>query len=415
MAGMALTLSVLVAAAGCGALIGSVRQWSEQAREPERAANFGGVRTHTFWALAGYLAAEFRGALPVLMVLVAAHLIAMRWRPAEARAPGGTSFAAALLTVLIGALMATGETRAAIVVTALVAVLLGVKQPIHEWTLRFTQQDIRGALQFAAITGIVLPLVPDRALDPWGALNPFKIWLMVVFISGLGFAGYVAMRALGARAGITVTALLGGLASSTASTLAFARRSRVEPSYAGHHAFATVVACTVMLPRVALAVAVFSPGLAGSLLAPFLLMAAPAAGFAVWFWMRRPGETAVVAPTVANPLGLGLAIKFAALYAVISLLVNVALERGWQSGFLQLAFVSGLTDVDAISLSVAQTVRDGGLDLAMASRALVLAAVANSLLKVGLAVSLGARGFRGRVALVLGATAAAGAGWVWVV
>jgi uncharacterized membrane protein (DUF4010 family) len=144
-------------------------------------------------------------------------------------------------------------------------------------------------------------------------------------------------------------------------------------------------------------------------------MAAPAAGFAVWFWMRRPGETAVVAPTVANPLGLGLAIKFAALYAVISLLVNVALERGWQSGFLQLAFVSGLTDVDAISLSVAQTVRDGGLDLAMASRALVLAAVANSLLKVGLAVSLGARGFRGRVALVLGATAAAGAGWVWVV
>lgn len=411
---MSLTLSVLVAAAGCGALIGSVRQWSEQTRQPELTANFGGVRTHTFWAMIGYLSAAFAWALPVALGLVAAHLIAMRWRPGTARAPGGTGFAAALLTILIGALMAIGEVRAAIVVTALVTVLLGVKQPIHAWTQRFTPDDIRGALQFAAITGIVLPLVPNRALDPWGALNPFKIWLMVVLISGLGFAGYVAMRVFGARAGITATALLGGLASSTASTLAFARRSRAEPVYGEHYAFATVVACTVMLPRVALAVAVFSPALARDMLIPFAAMAAPAGGFALWFWARRPKETEVAAPAVSNPLGLGLAIKFAGLYAAISLLVKLALDRGWQGGFLPLGFVSGLTDVDAISLTVAQTVRDGGMDLALAGKALVLAAVANSLLKLALAMSIGARGFRGRVALALGATAVTGAGWVWL-
>ncbi|MCU0793938.1 MAG: DUF4010 domain-containing protein, partial [Opitutaceae bacterium] len=276
---MALTLSALAAAAGCGALIGSIRQWSEQTRHHRPSAvgeagapaadagrdtprDFGGVRTHVLWALLGCLSAEFAYTLPLAILIVAAHLISLRWSPSADRAPGGTGFAAALLTVLVGALMNSGDARAAVLVTALTSVLLGIKQPIHDWTRRFTDADIRAALQFAAITGIVLPLVPDRSLDPWQALNLYKIWLMVVLISGLGFAGYVAMRLLGARAGITVTAVLGGLASSTASTLAFARRSRVEPALSGHYAFATITACTVMVPRVILAIAIFSPALA---------------------------------------------------------------------------------------------------------------------------------------------------------
>lgn len=410
---MAITLSALAAAAGCGALIGSVRQWNEQNRHV--AADFGGVRTHTFWALLGCIAAAFPWTLPVVLILVAAHLIALRWSPSADRAPGGTGFAVALLTVLVGALMTLGETRAAVLVTALAAVLLGLKQPIHDWTRRFTESDIRAALQFAAITGIVLPLVPDRALDPWGTLNPFKIWLMVVFISGIGFIGYVTMRVLGARAGITLTALLGGVASSTASTLAFARRSREEPALAGHYAFATVIACTVMLPRVAIAISIFSPALAVSILWPLLAMATPALLFAAWFWLRRPVVTDLAAPAVGNPLGLGTAIKFAVLYAGIGMLVKLAAAQGWQeTGLLPLSFVSGLTDMDAIALSVAQSARDTSLDIDLATRAVILAGVANSLLKATLAVSLGGGVLRSRVALVLGATAAIGAAWVWL-
>lgn len=410
---MAITLSALAAAAGCGALIGSVRQWNEQNRHV--AADFGGVRTHTFWALLGCIAAAFPWTLPVVLILVAAHLIALRWSPSADRAPGGTGFAVALLTVLVGALMTLGETRAAVLVTALAAVLLGLKQPIHDWTRRFTESDIRAALQFAAITGIVLPLVPDRALDPWGTLNPFKIWLMVVFISGIGFIGYVTMRVLGARAGITLTALLGGVASSTASTLAFARRSREEPALAGHYAFATVIACTVMLPRVAIAISIFSPALAVSILWPLLAMATPALLFAAWFWLRRPVVTDLAAPAVGNPLGLGTAIKFAVLYAGIGMLVKLAAAQGWQeTGLLPLSFVSGLTDMDAIALSVAQSARDTSLDIDLATRAVILAGVANSLLKATLAVSLGGGVLRSRVALVLGATAAIGATWVWL-
>lgn len=407
---MAPTLSALAAAAGCGALIGSIRQWSEQTRAANQGMDFGGVRTHTLWALLGCLAAGFPWALPVVLLLVAGHLITLRWSPGPAavRAPGGTGIAAALVTILVGALMAAEQERAAVLVTALTVVLLGLKQPIHDWTRRFTPADIRAALQFAAITGIVLPLVPNRALDPWDALNPFKVWLMVVFISGLGFAGYLAMRLLGARAGITVTALLGGLASSTASTLAFSRRSREEPGLAGHHAFATVVACTVMLPRVALAIAVFSPALARTLIAPFALLVLPALAYAVAFAWRRPRDGVIDAPAVGNPLGLGTAIKFAALYAGIGLLVKIALAQDWQGGLLPLSFVSGLTDVDAIALNVAQSARDGAMPLSLATRAVLLAAAANSLLKAGLALGIGAPGYRTRAAGVLLATAVLG-------
>ncbi len=409
---MAPTLSALAAAAGCGALIGSIRQWSEQTRAANQGMDFGGVRTHTLWALLGCLSAGFPWALPVVLALVAGHLISLRWSPAPAavRAPGGTGIAAALVTVLVGALMTADQPRAAVLVTALTVVLLGLKQPIHDWTRRFTPADIRAALQFAAITGIVLPLVPNRALDPWGALNPFKVWLMVVFISGLGFVGYLAMRLLGARSGITATALLGGLASSTASTLAFARRSREEPALADHHAFATVVACTVMLPRVTLAIAVFSPALAFALIVPLAVLALPALVFALFFAFRRPTDGAIEAPAVGNPLGLGTAIKFAALYAGIGLLVKIALAQDWQAGLLPLSFVSGLTDVDAIALNVAHSARDGALPLPLAARAVLLAAAANSLLKAGLALGIGAPGYRARAAGILFATAALGVG-----
>lgn len=411
---MALDIPALAAAAGCGALIGSIRQWHEQKNGSEQTVDFGGLRTHTLWALLGCLAAGFPWALPAVLVLVAGHLIAQRWAPGAAeRNPGGTGFAAALLTVLIGALTNSGDIRVAALVTALTVVLLGLKEPIHDWTRRFTPTDIRAALQFAAITGIVLPLVPNRFVDPWELLNPFKIWLLVVFISGLGFAGYVAMRILGAKAGITVTALLGGLASSTASTLAFARQSREEPSLAKHHAFAVVVACTVMLPRMAIAAALFSPALAWSLTWPLLAMGAPALVFAIGFWLRRPADGEIEPPAVANPLGLRAALTFAALYAIIAAVVTLATRHGWQeSALLPLSFVSGLTQVDAITLSVAQSARDGAMAPEVAAHAVVVAAIANSLLKGGLAAWLGAPALRWPVVLVLAVTSMIGGAWV---
>ncbi len=409
-------LSPIVVSACLGALIGLIRQWGDQHQADP--GDFAGLRTHTLWSVLGCLGAYSHThhvpfALLAIMLVVPGHLIALAANRHDRSQPGSTSFAEALLTILCGALVYWNETRAAILVAALTMVVLGSKQPIHTWARELTPADIRGTLQFAAITGVILPLVPNQPMGPFDGFNPFSTWLMVVLISGLGFAGYVAIRVMGTRAGILLTGVFGGLASSTACTLAFSRRSREAPDLAEHYALAVVAACTIMLPRILLVIGLVNRDLVPALLAPFALMALPGVGFIVWIWLRRrptyrPGDT----PVIGNPLGLLTAIKFAALYAAIAFLVRAFRAQGWTDGMLPLSFVSGLTDLDAIALSIARDHSEAGTVTTLATQAIVLAAVANSLLKAALAISLGSRGLRQRIAIVLGLTAAAGIGWL---
>jgi uncharacterized membrane protein (DUF4010 family) len=409
-------LRPIVVSACLGALVGLIRQWGDQ-KAPEP-GEFAGLRTHTFWAVLGCLGAYVGGAhvpfaLLAIMVVVPAHLIAQAANQHDRSQPGSTSFASALITILCGALVYWEETRAAVLVAALAMVILGSKQPIHSWARELTANDIRGTLQFAAISGVILPLVPDRPLGPFGAFNPFSTWLMVVLISGLGFAGYVSIRVMGARAGILLTGIFGGLASSTACTLAFSRRSREQPDLAEHYSLAVVAACTIMLPRVLAAISLVNRDFATTLLVPFALMALPGVMFAAWVWLRRrPTYRAGDTPELGNPLGLRTAIKFAALYAVIAFLVHAFRVQGWTAGLLPLSFVSGLTDLDAIALSLARDHADHATPTVLAAQAVVLAATANTLLKAGLALTLGSRGLKQRIAVVLGLTAATGIAWL---
>ena len=405
-------LVYIAVSASLGALIGLIRQWGKQA-DAKEANEFAGVRTHTLWAVLGCLGTaaslEYTPlAFPIVMLAVAAQLIAQRRTNGE-DAPGSTSFAAAILTMFCGALVVWDETKAAVLVAAVTMVVLGAKQHIHKWTHEVTGRDIRATLQFVAISGVILPLLPDRDLGPFGGFNPFSTWLMVVLISGLGFAGYVSMRLFGARAGILLTAVLGGLASSTASTLAFSRRSREEPTLAEHYALAVIAACTVMLPRVVIATSFVNRDFALTLIVPFAAMALPGIGFAAWVWFRRrPEKKKGDTPTLHNPLNLSTAIKFALLYSAIAFLVKAVRDQGWTEGLLPLAFVSGLTDMDAISLSIAGDYAAGKEISVLATRAVILAAVSNTLLKAGMAVVLGSTGLRWRIGIVLGITAAAG-------
>jgi uncharacterized membrane protein (DUF4010 family) len=232
---------------------------------------------------------------------------------------------------------------------------------------------------------------------------------MVVLISGLGFAGYLAMRIVGARAGLLLTSLLGGLASSTASTLAFSRRSRDDPHMADHYTLAVVAACTVMLPRVLIATGLVNRHFAQSLILPFTLMAVPGVVYAAWIWLwRHPQTHKGDTPELGNPLSLSTAIKFAVLYSGIAFLVKVIRELGWTQGLLPLSFLSGLTDMDAISLSIARDHATADSMLELATRAVILAAVSNTLLKAGMAIVLGSPGLKVRIGIVLGATALVG-------
>ena len=404
-------LHYLVVSAALGALIGLIRQWDEQTDQKPGA--FAGVRTHTLWSLLGCLGAfateaHVPFALPVVLVLVSAHLIAQAVTLHDDSSPGTTSFAGAMLAMFCGALVFWEETKSAVFLAATAMVLVGLKRPIHKWTRSFTDQDMRALLQFAAISGVILPLVPDRDMGPYGAFNPFSTWLMVVLISGLGFAGYIAIRVVGQRAGVLLTGVLGGLASSTASTLAFSRRSRDVPHLSDHYALAVVAACTVMLPRVLIAVGLINREFALSLIVPFALMAMPGIAYAAWVWLRRhPQAKEGDTPEIGNPLSLSTAIKFAALYSGIAFLVKVVREQGWTQGMLPLSFVSGLTDMDAISLSIARDYT-GNEPAALATRAVILAAVSNTLLKAGMAIGLGSPGLKVRIGLVLGATAVLG-------
>jgi uncharacterized membrane protein (DUF4010 family) len=406
-------LASIIVSACLGALIGLIRQWSEQKEKPGE-TNFGGVRTYTLWSLLGCLAAYASGhysaaIFPVALVLIGGHLTMLHWRDGRDGHPGSTTFVAALLTCLVGALVNWGHQQMAVVVAALTMVTLGSKQLLHTWTRHFTAEDIRSMLQFAATTGVILPLVPNEALGPYGAFNPYATWLMVVLISGLGFGGYILMRFLGAEAGITVTGLVGGLASSTATTLAFSRRSKDEPELSSSHSLAVVLACTVMLARVLVMVAAINPALFRPLIVPFALMAAPGLLFSLWRWItERSRKTPVATPHIHNPLGLGIAIKFALLYAVVAFLVKAASALKFTAGLLPLSFISGLTDMDAIALSMANNLQDGTVATNLAVRCVIIGAVANSLMKAGFALAMGSPQLRRQVPLVLGATALAG-------
>lgn len=407
-----LLISLLVSAC-LGALIGLVRQWREQALT-ETDVDLGGVRTYTMWALLGCLSAYasrqfFLPVFAVVLVLVGVQQIASVMRAAAQRT-GSTSFASALITVFVGALVFWQQREVAIVLAAATMVLIGVKQPLHSWTRAFTAADIRATLQFVAITGVILPLVPNRDMGPYAAFNPYGTWLMVVLISGVGFAGYIAVRLLGAGAGLLLTSVLGGVASSTATTLTFSRRSKEDPSQSLDYSMAVVTASTVMLPRTLVIVAVISPALAKALLLPVAITAVPGLAFIVWWWFARRHRTQADngTPVVSNPLQLSTAIKFALLYSAIAFGVKALTESGNAGGTLPLSFVSGLTDMAAIALSMASNAADQSIPLRLATHAIVLAAISNSLLKAGLAIGLGSPALRKLTALVLGLTAVAG-------
>jgi uncharacterized membrane protein (DUF4010 family) len=414
-------LSHVLVSACLGALIGLIRQWSDQQTQTGP-VDFGGVRTYSLWALLGCLAAfvsenYIAAVLPVAMTLVGAHLVITHIKDASGKYPGGTSFAASMLTCLIGALVNWGHTQGAIVVAAFTMVMLGIKQPVHSITSRFTTDDIRGTLQFVAITGVILPLVPDRAMGPFDAFNPYSTWLMVVLIAGVGFLGYVLMRLLGAKAGIAVTGLLGGLASSTATTLAFSKRSKTTPALSSDYAFAIVLACTTMYARLAVMVGFIDPQLILTLLVPTLVMAAPGMLYSAWVWFSRrsAADPEVHPPAITNPLGLKTSIQFAALYAIAAFLIKLVTANGWLSAVPPLAFLSGLTSVDAMSLLMANNRVEGTTAMQLAAQAVIMASLANTLAKGVISVVCGSRALALRTGAVLGLMTLASIAALWLV
>lgn len=400
-------IKALVVGGSLGALVGLERQWDEQARG-EGGMVVAGVRTYCLWALMGTLCAQF-GVLwhPLIFgagLLAVVGPVAVRvWPGGGGEAAGLTTAACAAMVYLLGGLTFVGRFELAVMLAVVVLILLASKNWLHGLSRKFTHDDVRMALQFLAVTGVVLPLVPDRSFGPFEAFNPRSVWFMVVLVSGLGFAGYVAVRLVGASRGIALTGLAGGLASSTATTLSMSRLSRSRPDLADDCALAIILACTIMLWRVNVLVLALSPALAAAMVPDMVLMSLPGVVFAVRHFLRgtRKGSDQT---GYKNPLSLKVALQFAALYAVVVFAVKAAGSLFGGAGLLAASFLSGLTDLDAIALSLAEVFRNGQVSASFAIACVVLAASANSLTKLALAWTLGDRTMRARIALLLGAT-----------
>ena len=284
---------------------------------------------------------------------------------------------------------------------------------------RLGREDLVAALQLAVLTLIVMPLAPDRDMGPYDALNPRRIWTFVVLLAAISFAGYVAVRLLGAHRGTAVTAAFGGLVSSTAVALEFSRRSAQSPELSRPLAAGVVLASTLMFPRVLVVAGAGCPDLVPRLAPCVGLTTAAGAVASVLLYRGTAGADPAGPVALRNPLGLVSALKFAAFIAFIGLASRAAAAAWGDAGLYAVAAVSGLADVDGLTVAVAgeasRAVHAAGAAgdppfLATAARVLVVAMLANTVVKGALVAALGSPEARRLTVRSMGAVLAAGAG-----
>lgn len=382
-----------------GLLIGLQREFAKEKLNREILA---GVRTFSLLGLLGCAAAmiceQLQSPLPFIAViltvgfLITAHYAIKAWRENA----GMTTEVTILLTVLIGALVFWNHLNTAIALGIATTFLLAIKFEAHRLARKITQDDFFAVLKFAAITAIVLPILPNKVYGPapFDIFNPYKIWLLVVLISGIGFVGYVLIKLIGARKGIGLVGFLGGLVSSTAVTLSMTQRSKATPELAPTFAFAMIVAWTVMYYRMVAIVAAVNSSLANQLWLPLSLPAVIGMVYGLVL-LRSQGAQSQEHISFTNPFELGPALQFGLIFSVILALAKAAQVYWGSTGIYFASFVSGLADVDAISISLAKFAREAnGIDLKIALKAIVLASLANTLTKSSIVLIVGPKALR---------------------
>lgn len=384
-----------------GLLVGLQRERTEAA--------IAGIRTFPLITVLGtvcaWLAAQHggwiiaAGFLAVAALLLIANVARIKAGDID---PGLTTEIAALLLFGVGACVVVGRMPVAVALGGAIALLLQFKKPLHEFVKGIGEADIKAIMQFVLVTLVILPVLPNRDYGPYGVLNPFKIWLMVVLIVGISLCGYVAFKLLGAKAGTLLGGLMGGLISSTATTASYSRRSAKSPGSVSLAALVIMIASTTVFVRVLVEVGAVAPGSFAQIGPPLITMLVACCVIAaVAFRFTREHSTEL--PAQENPAELKSALIFGALYAVVILAVAAAKDHFGSSGLYTVAVLSGLTDMDAITLSTAQLVNGGTLEAKTGWRVILVAAMSNLAFKSGIVATLGDRGLLRRISLMFGA------------
>jgi uncharacterized membrane protein (DUF4010 family) len=401
-------LGIGVAAFG-GAAIGLERQWSGHAIGPY--ARIGGIRTFTLLGIvggaAGWLWLQGAAALGAAIALGAGALIVAGYAAVSRSDPDGTTEIAGFVVLAAGALAGAGQMRLASAMIALSALLLVEKSRLHAAIARLDDAGVRAGVRFAVMAVVVLPLLPEGPFGPWGGIRPRELWMWVLLFSGISFAGFILRRAVGEKRGDLVAGLVGGLVSSTSVTFLFARASRDHPARGRTLAFGLIAACAVMIVRILAATAVLNPRLSLASL-PYLAPPLLATIVATVIGLRsgRARDGAVRGPS--NPLELGAALQMALVFQIVLFVVH---EVGRSYGGVGLAItgaVLGLTDMDALTISMAKSA-DTDAALHAGAVAIAVGVLSNTLFKMAVAGFVGRGALRTVVPAALALSAAASA------
>ena len=399
-------LGVLIAALG-GAAVGVEREWSGHASGPK--ARFAGIRTFTLLGLLGGLSGTLWSAgvhaLAGVLLAGAGMLIVAAYYAASRAEIDGTTEVAAFVVLAAGVTAGMHQLTIASAVIAITTLLLVEKSKLHNIVGHIDDASLRAAFRFAVLAVVILPLLPTGPYGPLGGIRPRQLWAMVLFFSGLSFAGYLARRALGSHRGCGVAGMLGGIISSTNVTLSFARMSRSETGVGIPLAAGVLAASAVMCLRVILATAVLSVAVSIRLV-PYLIGPLLVAALIAWLGVRKQKESVLSEVPASNPLQLRMALQVAVLFQIVLFGVRWAQNTWGEPGVLVSAAVLGLTDIDALVVSMAKDIGTR-LPAATAATAIAIGVFSNTLLKLALGTIIGAKQFRRVVGVGLSAVAVA--------
>ncbi|MHA6249334.1 MgtC/SapB family protein [Pontibacter sp. CAU 1760] len=398
---------------GLGLLVGLQRQHDQ--------SELAGIRTFPiitlFGTISGLLALEYSGwllatgFLSIAALTIVANFLKSKSPPINV---GLTTEVSALLMYAVGAYLVMGNQTVAIAVGATVAVLLQLKEPLHRLVSKIGEKDLLAIMQFLVISLVILPVLPNETYGPYEVLIPHNIWLMVVLIVGIGLLGYFAYKLFGQKAGTILGGILGGLISSTATTVTYAKRTKGSGTSTTLAAVVIFIASAVSVFRVITEVSVVAPATIPTVVPPlaavFVLMLVIGA---VAFFFKKKGHDSI--PEQHNPAQLKTALVFGFIYAVVVLATAFAKDKFGQEGLFLVAVISGLTDVDAITLSTSRLMNTGAVEYSNGWKVILVAALSNLVFKGGIVGVLGSRPVFGKVAVLFGLVLAGGllVLWLW--
>ena len=376
-----------------GLLVGLERGWqTREERDHQRTAGF---RTFALTGLLGGICGLMSAAsspivLAAGLLAFAGALVSFSYLEAASEKNFSvTGVVAGILTFVLGAYATLGNEIVAVAAAVTMAILLALREPLHSWVRNVTWPEMRSVLVLLAMSFLLLPILPNRPVDPWQVLNPSEIWLLAILIAAVSFVGYIAVRVLGDRKGVAVAAIAGSLASSTATTLSFARLAREHPQGTRLLASGILLAGVTMMARIVVLAGVLKPALVAALIWPVGAAAGVLlAGTAMLSLWRSQGGAEHPQLQIKNPFDLGTVLQLAGLIAVILLLAKLVAAQAGNAGLFLLAAISGIADVDALTLSMA---RLSGVEVAAAdaATAILVAASVNTASKAMIAAFVG--------------------------